>query len=196
MESSNHGYFRKQVQRDRAPRCVCTERCSQSAQRHISTQPPLPLALYAVKKMLASRWAYVGAACEQAKRVATSSHSVRRGSAVKRPTATTGSQRESRTANGFHTNFNHSFMKGTNHPLVDDIKNSVIRHRSGGSSWLMAYINKGSSGRLPGGRHAARHVTAANPRLFSFSVGAKNKKIAPGNLQTRFLFGRAATNTC
>lgn len=93
-------------------------------------------------------------------------------------------------------------MKGTNHPLVGDIKNSVIRHRSGGSSWLMAYINKGSGGRHPGGRHAARHVTAANPRLprlLSFSVVAKKKKpseIAPGNLKTRFLFGRAATNTC
>lgn len=103
--------------------------------------------------MLASVWA-----CEQAKRVAASSHSVQRGSAVKRPTATSGSQRDSRTANSFHTNFNHSFMKGTNHPLVGDIKNSVIRHRSGGSSWLMAYINKGSSGRHPGGR-APRHCS-------------------------------------
>lgn len=105
--------------------------------------------------------------------------SLQRGSAVKRPTATTGSQRDSRTANSFHTNFNHSFMKGTNHPLVGDIKNSVIRHRSGGSSWLIAYINKGSGGRPPGGRHAARHVTAANPRLprlLSFSVVAKKKK--------------------
>lgn len=114
--------------------------------------------------------------------------SLQRGSAVKRPTATTGSQRDSRTANSFHTNFNHSFMKGTNHPLVGDIKNSVIRHRSGGSSWLMAYINKGSGGRHPGGRHAARHVTAANPRLprlLSFSVVAKKKKKKKRTIRNR-----------